>query len=246
MRVRVIGSGDAFGSGGRFNTCFLVERGDRSICLDFGATSLVAFKRAGLDPNTIAAIAISHLHGDHFGGLPFLILDAQMVARRTRPLILFGPPGLQDRLQAAMEAFFPGSWTIERRFSLDIRELEPGARVEIPEIDAQLTTAPVSHPSGAPATALRLSCDGHTLAYSGDTSWVDTLPAIAAGADLFLIECYQPAPRGKHHLDWETLAPKLPSLAAKRVVLTHMSEAMLAEAERLGLDAARDGMILEA
>ncbi|WP_349368112.1 MBL fold metallo-hydrolase [Salinarimonas sp.] len=244
MRVRVIGCGDAFGSGGRFNTCFLVERGEASLCLDFGATSLVALKRAGVDPGAIAAVAISHLHGDHFGGLPFLILD-QMIAGRTRPLVLLGPPGLAARLEAATRALYPGAWEAERRYGLDIREIAPGATTPVPEIDATLTTALVEHQSGAPATALRLACDGRILAYSGDTGWVDTLPGIAAGADLFFVMCYRPGAGGEGHLGWETLAPELPALGAKRVVLTHMSEAMLAEAARLGLDAAQDGMTIE-
>jgi len=72
MRLTVVGCGDAFGSGGRGNACFLVESGTVTLALDFGATALVGLRRLGLDPNRLDAVVLSHLHGDHFGGLPFL------------------------------------------------------------------------------------------------------------------------------------------------------------------------------
>src|SRR5476649_1725090 len=93
MRLTVIGSGDAFGSGGRFNTCFLIEAQNKKLLLDFGASSLVALKSRQIDPGAIDGIFLSHLHGDHFGGLPFLLLDSQYLNRRERPLAICGPPG---------------------------------------------------------------------------------------------------------------------------------------------------------
>ena len=82
MRLTIIGSGDAFGSGGRFNTCFLLETAKGTLLVDCGASSLVALKARGVDPNAIDGILLSHLHGDHFGALPFLLLDAQFLTRR--------------------------------------------------------------------------------------------------------------------------------------------------------------------
>jgi ribonuclease BN (tRNA processing enzyme) len=83
MRLRVLGCGDAFGSGGRFHTCFHVSA---SVLLDCGASSLIAVRRFGVDPNSVQTVLISHLHGDHFGGLLFLLLDAQFVSKRKIPL----------------------------------------------------------------------------------------------------------------------------------------------------------------
>ena len=93
VTVTFAGSGDAFGSGGRYQACIhLRPEGGDPVLLDCGATSLSALKRLGLDPGEIAAVFVSHLHGDHFGGLPFLILDGQF-SRRTRPLTVVAPPG---------------------------------------------------------------------------------------------------------------------------------------------------------
>ena len=79
-------------------------------------------KRAGLDPSDIACVLLTHLHGDHFGGLPFLILDGQF-ARRSRSLVIGGPPGVRQRVEAAMEVFFPGSSKVDRRFPVEFVEL---------------------------------------------------------------------------------------------------------------------------
>ena len=108
VRVRFLGSGDAFGSGGRLQTCMLLESEGFRCVVDCGASSLIALKRAAIDPNEIDTILITHLHGDHFGGIPFLVLDGQF-SRRSRNLLVAGPPGLTERVTQAMEVFFPGS-----------------------------------------------------------------------------------------------------------------------------------------
>ena len=113
MQVRFAGSGDAFGSGGRFQTCIWLGGGGQVLLVDCGATSLVALKAQGLDPNEVGAVAVTHLHGDHFGGLPFLILDGQFT-RRSTPLLVAGPPGIRARLTEAMENLFPGSSRVRR------------------------------------------------------------------------------------------------------------------------------------
>ena len=74
IEVQFLGSGDAFGSGGRFQTCVLLSSADGQLLLDCGASSLIAMKRLGIDPSTIEAVVLTHLHGDHFAGIPFLIL----------------------------------------------------------------------------------------------------------------------------------------------------------------------------
>ncbi len=242
MEVRFLGSGDAFGSGGRFNTCIEVRDSRGAFLVDCGASSMVALRQFGVDPNAIRAVLISHLHGDHFGGLPFFILDAQLVSRRTEPLVVAGPPGLRERLPAAMEILFPGSSKVERRFALDVRELAPGQRQEVAGV--AVTPFLVEHACGAPPFALRLETDGKVLCYSGDTEWAEGLRQAAAGADLFIAEAYFYEKRVKYHLDFATLARHLPSLGTKRVVLTHMSPDMLARVHETGCEAAADGLIV--
>lgn len=246
MRLVIVGSGDAFGSGGRANTCFWLEAGAATLAIDFGATSLVALKQMGLDPNKIDAILISHLHGDHFGGLPFLLLDAQFDSRRDTPLTIVGPVGLRERLTAAEEVFFPGSSKNEWRFALDVVELPCGTPLQVAGIE--VVSFEVIHPSGAPATALRLTDGKRILAYSGDTSWTNRLADAAAGADLLIVECYRLASAPANHLDLATLDAKRAALGARRILLTHMSDEVLGEIpaiEAKGYEVARDGLVIE-
>ncbi len=246
MRVTVIGSGDAFGSGGRFNTCFFVETAKGTLLVDCGASALVALKARGIDPLRIDGIILSHLHGDHFGGLPFLLLDAQFLARRERPLTIAGPPGSRARIDQLLEVFFPKSTGTKWRFAWDVVEIEVGRDTEI--LGHNVLTAQVVHQSGAPSTALRLADGEKLFAYSGDTEWTDALLAIAADADLFICECYGYAGQLTGHLSWEVLKAKLPALRARRMMVTHMNPSMLArvdEARAAGLLVAEDGLVVE-
>ena len=243
MRVTFLGSGDAFGSGGRLQACLLVEGGGGRLLLDCGASALIGLRRAGVDPNGIDAVLLSHLHGDHFGGVPFLVLDGQLVSKRRRPLPVVGPPGTARRVTDAMEVLFPGSSRAERGFALDLVDQAPerpwtlGALVATPYV--------VDHASGAPPFAWRLEADGKVLAYSGDTAWTEGLLRAARGADLLIAEAYFHEKRVPYHLDFRTLESHLPEIGARRVVVTHMSAEMLGRAASLPCEAAADGLTLE-
>jgi ribonuclease BN (tRNA processing enzyme) len=245
MKLTVVGCGDAFGSGGRFNTCFWLETGKGVVAIDFGASALPALKAQSLDPNRIDAVVLSHLHGDHFGGLPFLLLDAQFLARRERPLLIAGPPGTRARLDALLEAFFPKSTGSKWKFQWQVQEIAVGVPDDV--LGHSIVTAEVIHQSGAPSTAIRLSDGSTTFAYSGDTEWTDALLPVAKGADLFVCECYAFAGKLTGHLTWETLKPRLADFGARRIMLTHMNPTMLArtdEPRQAGLLVAEDGLVL--
>jgi len=169
MRVRFVGSGDAFGSGGRWQTCIHLAGDGQVLLVDCGATSLVALKSQGLDPSAVGAVAVTHLHGDHFGGLPFLILDGQF-SRRSAPLLVAGPPGIRARLTEAMETLFPGSSRAHRRFPVEVTELATdGTPAGLGA--ASVRGWEVEHACGAPPLALRVELGGASFAYSGDTQW---------------------------------------------------------------------------
>jgi ribonuclease BN (tRNA processing enzyme) len=247
MRLQVLGSGDAFGSGGRLHTCFAVLREGSSFLIDCGASAMISMRRYAIDPNQIAAIFLTHLHGDHFGGLPFFILDAQLVSRRTSPLTIVGPQGLSARLEALMEASFPGSSRARRNFPVEVMEIEAEKATPIPGVGADVTGYVVDHPSGSPSLGLRLDCDGRVIAYTGDTAWTEAIVKIGRRADLLLAEAYCFEKKTPFHLDFATLRERLADIQAKRVVLTHMSPEMLSRdrASLAGCEPAGDGMVIE-
>jgi len=243
MQLRFVGCGDAFGSGGRYNTCFHVTGESANFLIDCGASSLPALKRNDISRENIDLVLITHFHGDHFGGLPFLMLDAQFT-RRTRPLVIAGPRGIETRLAQLMEALFENSSKTKQRFELSVIALEPGQTRTFGAVD--VTPFPVVHgESGGPFLAYRVEAEGRVIAYSADTEWTATLIPAARDADLFIAEAYYYDKVVKNHLSLKALEVHLPKIKPKRLVLTHMSDDMLGRLDRLGYITANDGMIVE-
>ena len=239
VSVKFLGSGDAFGSGGRLQTCILIEADGAKFLLDCGASALISMKRYGISPADIDKILITHLHGDHFGGIPFFILDSQLISKRTKPLQIAGPPGVKDRIHNAMEIMFPGSSRVEQKFAIEFLELQAGVNTEIDPVFVK--AAGVAHASGSPSYALRVECAGKSIVYSGDTEWTDNLIEIVRGSDLFIAEAYFYEKKIKFHLNYETLMENKTKLDCKRIILTHMSDDMLGRLESLELEYAEDG-----
>jgi ribonuclease BN (tRNA processing enzyme) len=246
VRLTIVGCGDAFASGGRGHACFRVDAGGATLALDFGASALLNWRRLGMSPADLDAVVVSHLHGDHFGGLPFLLIERQYGGGPQRPLTLIGPPGLAARLDAATQALYPRDAPRPWAFALDIQEIAPGETTRFAGLS--LAAFEVDHPSGAPSLGWRIGHAGKALAYSGDTGWTPALAELAAGADLLLVECSGGLDPLPYHLDWATLRDKRTALAARRIVLTHMSEAARAFADDMrdrGFEPADEGLVFE-
>src|SRR5256714_9996257 len=103
VSVRFVGSGDSFGSGGRFQTCIVVDGPGSRFAIDFGTSSLIALAQQGIEHNSLDAIVLTHLHGDHCGGVPFPLIDAMLAPPRTPPLTIAGPPDLRRRMDEVRE-----------------------------------------------------------------------------------------------------------------------------------------------
>ena len=246
MKLTVLGCGDAFGSGGRLQTCYHVEAAGTQFLIDCGATALIGINRSGLDPNAVETIFISHLHGDHFAGLVWWLIHAQHVAKRTAPLTIVGPQSIQARFEAAAEALFPGSTGVPRRYQLRFLELVREKPLDVGTV--RVTPFEVVHPSGAPPYALRLEAEGKVLAFTGDTEWTESLVAAGRGADLYIMECYLFDGAPRVHTSWQAIARNLDRIAPKRVMLTHMAAPMLARRSEVRdprIVMAEDGLVLE-
>ncbi|MFH1342916.1 MAG: MBL fold metallo-hydrolase [Pseudomonadota bacterium] len=243
MQLQFVGCGDAFGSGGRQNTCFHVTGERVNFLIDCGATSLPALKRLGIAREAIDLILITHFHGDHFGGLPFLLLEAQFT-RRSRPLVIAGPQDIETRLAQVMEAMFEHSSKTKQKFELSVVALTPEEKFSFGAVD--VTPYPVVHgESGGPFLGYRVETEGRVIAYSADTEWTQTLIPLGRDADLFIAEAYTYDRVVKNHLSLTTLEAHLPEIRPKRLVLTHMSDDMLTRLDTLDYAAASDGMVVE-
>jgi ribonuclease BN (tRNA processing enzyme) len=243
MQLRFIGCGDALGSGGRYNTCFHVTGRRVNFLIDCGASSLPALKRQGVARDDIDLILITHYHGDHFGGLPFLLLDAQFT-RRTRPLVIAGPEGIETRLTQLMEALFENSSRTKQGFDLSVVALRPEATRSFGAV--KVTPFPVVHgESGGPFLGYRIEAEGRVIAYTADTEWTETLIPLGRDADLLIAEAYYYDKPVKNHLSLKTLQAHLAEIKPKRLVLTHMSDDMLGRLDTLDYAAASDGLAID-
>jgi ribonuclease BN (tRNA processing enzyme) len=244
--MTIIGCGDAFGAGGRLQTSFHVRSAPSTFLIDCGTSTLIGMRRLGLEPNDIDTVFVTHLHGDHFGGLPWLFIDGHYVSKRRRPLVVAGPRGIEARYRTAAEALYPGVTTNAPGFDLVFHEYEEEKPLDVGGVT--VTPFEVQHPSGAPPYALRLALEGKVVAFTGDTGWVDVLCKVARDADLFISECFQYDVVLPIHLDYATINANYARLDAKRVLLTHMGEAMLSAIGHVDQSRyliAQDGMTLD-
>jgi ribonuclease BN (tRNA processing enzyme) len=238
--IQFLGSGDAFGDGGRFQACVLIEGGGLRLLLDCGATSLTAMKRGGVDPGAIDIVVVSHFHADHDGGLPLLILDGQF-SRRDRPLAIVGPQGVERRTRQAMEVAFPGSPRVPQRFPVTFHELRASAPTRLGDLAIRPFRA--QHTPGSAALMLRMTIGRLDIAYTGDTAWCDALPTLASNADLLICESYSWRKPIPYHLAYETVAAHRDELAARRLLLTHPGPEMLEHLRECQEEVAHDGLL---
>lgn len=237
------GTGDAFGTGGRMNTCLLVEALGIRFCIDFGATSVNALKALGVAHDGIDAILLTHLHGDHAGGIPTLLMDAMLGTKRARPLTIAGPMGTRDHLPKLFDALFPGSSVLKPRFPLDVIEMP----VQVPQkiLGLRITTWPAIHTPETCPTSMRVEVAGKVIAFTGDTAWNEHLPALAEGSDLLISECYFHAKPVPFHMNYPAIREHRDELRTRRLILTHMGPEMLAMADQVPEECAFDGMVVE-
>jgi ribonuclease BN (tRNA processing enzyme) len=241
VRVQFLGSGSAFSDGGRLNAAIHVTAPGVSLLLDCGGSALPGIKKH-VDPATIEAIAITHLHGDHFGGIPFLMIEQHFTGRK-KPLVVGGPPSLEKRLRAEEQALYPDFYG-PTPLGFPLKTVVLGA--EPIELGGALVSAlPVRHVAMSEPHGLRVEVGGKLIAYSGDARWTEHLAAVAKGADLFICEATFFERDDPSHISYRQLMAHRDEIEAKRIVLTHLGAETLAHLSDLELEHSVDGSAIE-
>ncbi|RPI16705.1 MAG: MBL fold metallo-hydrolase [Ignavibacteriae bacterium] len=241
IKVLFAGTGDAFASGGRYHTCFHVESKDTTLLIDCGATALNSLIKFCVDPSNIDIIMISHFHGDHIAGIPFIMIYLQIMTERSKPLIICGPEGVEEKIKSLSNILYPG--IADSKLEVVYKEYKANETLNIEKI--KLTPYKVIHSEETKPHALKIEIDGRIISYSGDTEWTDTLNEAADNADLFICECNFYDEKIKGHNDYEILQKKKPSLKCKRMIITHMDEKMQEMCAVLpDIEQAEDGKVI--
>ena len=242
LEVRFLGTGDACGSGGRRQAAIFVRAiGSRlGILLDAGPGCHAALRAEGLSSDDLGAVVLSHFHGDHYGGFPFLELDA-LRNGRTEALLVLAPPGARERLAALRECLYSN---LPVRFAEEIKETLPGEVVGLPEAvgGGSARAFAARHQPEAWAFSWKLGLGGRTVVYSGDTGFSDQLISESAEADLLIHECtsLEALPGHTSHSELQAAAPRM---TARRVLLVHTGEDILGATD-LVFERAHDGLRL--
>lgn len=215
LQLDIIGAGPAFTDRpGATGAAYLVRHNGTAILLDLGQGSFP--RLAGMiDPGTLDAVLVSHLHPDHFIDLVALRHYLRWGPRAPRRVRVVGPVGLGDRIDAlhAEPGFSAAALDLE---ALELGELQIGSVV--------VEVAAVTHT--ARSFGFRLCAPGLPgLVYTGDCGRAADLDGLIRPGDVLLAEVSfgpGPVPPDAAHLD----GPAVGSLAARtgvgRVLLTHL------------------------
>lgn len=242
MKLTVLGCGDAFASSGRFNTAFLLEQDGHKVLLDCGASTLIRLKQLGLPVDEIHHIVITHFHGDHYGGLPFLVLSNRLEYQRQYPLHIIGPEGIRERVYQLQEALYPGTTAMLDELDIRWRSYTDAHWLTLDTVEVY--ARPVTHAPPASPHGVKIKIGNKVIGFSGDTEWDDHLIDLSEGTDVFILECNFLEHRGPGHLSYREIEEKLPLLKSDRILLTHLGSAVIADAS-IGLERLYDGQVLE-
>ncbi len=246
-RITLLGTADAFSGAGRANSAYWVDDSQGAYTIDFGPTSLLRCKMLGRDPDEIDGVLLTHLHGDHIGGLAVLMIDLQFRAGRTRPLVIAGPPGHEARVNALCASAFPTVLESGLAYPVVFLTTEVPGRCDF--LGREVTAIRARHDRIAVASSLVVDNGERQLAFSGDTGWQSSLADLVRGVDLFLCECSSVDRGYWAHISLEEIAAHRAEVEVGRLMLTHLSEGSRAAAEAsaasLDFEVADDGLVLE-
>ena len=217
MELVILGAGPSYSNlPGAVGAAYLVREGDDAILLDLGHGAFARLAGA-IEPSTIDAVMISHLHPDHFVDLVALRHYLRWEFTPSRRLRVVGPAGLDGRLDALHAE--PG-------FSaevLDVEALVDSGSYDVGEL--VVAAARIFHTDDSYAFRVSHAADGVGLVYSGDCGRAEDLDVLVRPGDALLVEVsFGPGPvtSGAAHLDGPAVGTLAARTGAGRVLLTHL------------------------
>ena len=216
MRVTILGAGTSIPAAHHSPAGISVQAGGESFLFDAGPGTAQRFHAAGGRLFQLDRIFLTHLHVDHCLELVTILFALRIPQPvRTKPLTVYGPPGLKRLYRELNRAFH--RWLEPRTYRLTLREL---GQTTVRLGRATVTTLQMRH--STLALGYRLEAHGKSVAYSGDTDVCDNIVTLGRDADLLILECSQPDERKvAGHLTPTECARIAAAARCRRLVLTH-------------------------
>jgi len=235
LELSFLGSANAFTPGGRYWSGFVANG---RYVFEAPPTLLPHLKRLGLPLTDIQAVFISHFHGDHFLGLPFLFLEYLYLTPRQDDLFIVGPPGIEAKSEGLADMAFPGLSDADAGYRRVYLEAQPGG--EQPLADVRFQALPMRHAGQKlECFGYKLSLGDKTVAYTGDTEMCDEIFLLAQGADVLVMDCSYCQGEGPQHLGLEGALEVRKRVSTRTtIILTHLDDEPDVKSE--GLLVARD------
>lgn len=226
--ITVIGSGNAFHYSGRAHACYLLEPDQNSrVILDSGASSLFRFRQMNYNLDSIDGCLITHFHGDHIAGLPFLLLDQKYIQNRQRPFLIAGPSGIQTQVESLLELMYPN---IEIDYQIIYTEINPDSSIDT-FCNMKVEAFPINHKEESLGYRMT-GPSGKTLFFSGDTACDEALKDAMGSSDLAIVELSLFEKSKAAHVSLEEVQEVRKTWNAKRVMYTHIYDELAKETEK--------------
>jgi ribonuclease BN (tRNA processing enzyme) len=236
--LKVIGSSDAFHHGKKLHTSFFYHTPGHNFLIDCGATTLLGLRQNNISTQDIDTIIISHLHGDHFAGLPFLLLDMHKVHKRSKLLQMIMPADGQQKLEQLFKLLYPGSEDTLEELPIEYIPHDKNNIIQ----KFLISAIPVAHTPHLKCYGISITDQHKKFAFSGDTEWSDNLLKISEKADIFLCECNFYDQDFNGHLNYQRLIENRDKFTCKKMFLTHAGKKML-DMKDLSIPIVQDGKI---
>ncbi len=241
-RIVFLGTGDAFSAGGRFQAAYLLQNAGSTLLIDCGSGVLASLKRNELAAAPIDTVLLSHFHGDHFAGLPFLLLHYVYVEPRTKPLRIVGPPEVEGRVMQLYRAMYADSACQPASLRNSIYRGEAGEAARNRWVSNRFI--PGAAPGASALLRIRDQVGKAKACLFGRYGWTEDLLEHTEDADLFICECSFFETRMPTHLDYPRIAENLHRFGSKRTVLTHLGQEVLSHRSEVELEMAHDGLVV--
>jgi len=241
VKLKVLGTGNAFNQQSRMNSSYLVEVGDKNVLIDCGFTVPFALQKENISFSTLDYILITHYHGDHFAGLSALLLALKYITPQEKKLTIIGPGSVMAKVKELQKVLYSGTEKLLDELNLEFFSVDQkGGDYDLG--DFKLSVLPMVHSDDAIPVGYIIQNQSYKLGFSGDTCWHEGVEKLIQKSDSIILECNFIERIGEGHISVQELESSQVVLSNKsNIYLTHLYEGSSEQALKLNYNVLRDG-----